>query len=151
MAKIQMMIFEVEKNQYAIDINNINGIVKAKNFKIIPLPRHSEIIKGITNVRGKVYPVISMRKKFGFEEIPIDSDTKFVLISVDGAEMGLMVDEVTDILKVDDSDLISSAHLQKNNDYISYIVKLDENLIIGLNMSKVFDSEEILMLDDLQK
>ncbi len=147
MAKFQIMVFEIDDNSYGVDIKNINGIVKAKNYKIIPLPNYSEFIKGITNVRGKVYPVISMRKKFGFEEIPINSDTKFVLIKVADKELAIIVDEVTDILKLDDKDIISASYLNKDNEYIAFIVKLEEALVVGLNMVKIFDSQEILNID----
>jgi len=147
MAKLQMMVFELAGNKYSIDIKYINSIVKAKNYRIVTLPKDSDYIKGITNIRGKVYPVFSMRKKFGFDEIPIDSDTKFVLISFNDKDLAIVVDEVTDILKLDDSELMDAQHIKKSNENMTYIVQRDDMLIIGLNVTKIFETESVLSLD----
>lgn len=147
MAKLQMMVFELAGNKYSIDIKYINSIVKAKNYRIVTLPKDSEYIKGITNIRGKVYPVFSMRKKFGFDETPIDSDTKLVLISFNDKDLAIVVDEVTDILKLDDSELMDARHLKKSNENMTYVVPMDDMLIIGLNVTKIFETESVLSLD----
>jgi purine-binding chemotaxis protein CheW len=147
MAKLQMMVFELAGNKYSIDIKYINSIVKAKNYRIVTLPKDSDYIKGITNIRGKVYPVFSMRKKFGFDEIPIDSDTKFVLISFNDKDLAIVVDEVTDILKLDDSELMDAQHIKKSNENMTYVVQMDDMLIIGLNVTKIFETESVLSLD----
>lgn len=147
MAKLQMMVFELAGNKYSIDIKYINSIVKAKNYRVVTLPKDSEYIKGITNIRGKVYPVFSMRKKFGFDETPIDSDTKLVLISFNDKDLAIVVDEVTDILKLDDSELMDARHIKKSNENMTCVVQLDDMLIIGLNVTKIFETDSVLSLD----
>lgn len=147
MAKLQIMVFEIAGNNYSIDIKYINSIVKARNYNIVVLPQYSEYIKGITNIRGKVYPVVSIRKKFGFDEKPIDSDTKLVLVSFNDKDLAIIVDDVTDILKFDDSELMDVRHIKKDNENITYIFQIEDMLVIGLNIIKIFDSDSILSLD----
>lgn len=147
MAKLQIIVFEIQGNRYGIDIKYISSIVKARNYNIITLPNYSEYIKGITNVRGKVYPVVSMRKKFGFDEIPITADTKLVLIRINDYDLAIIVDEVTDILKLDEEDLMDSLNVRRENEHIAYITQVEGELVIGLNISTIFETDSVLSID----
>lgn len=147
MAKFQMMVFELDGNQYGIDIHYVNGIFKAIHCNMVPLPKAPPIVKGITHIRGKVIPVIDMRKKLGYEEVPINPDTKFIQMVIDKQDIGFLVDEVTEIMKPDDKDITDASHLSfANSDAISHIVKTGDTFILVLKMDTLL-SGEILHVD----
>lgn len=149
MAKTQIITFEVDGTEYGTDINYINGIIKIKNQKIFSIPEPPPSMEGLINLRGKVYPVFNLRKKFGCSNTAVLSDAKLVIVKVDKGEVAFIVDDVTDIFRMDDSDIEKSSgflNTGKSN-YILGFGKFDSKLVVILDLNRFFDSDEIFTLD----
>lgn len=148
MAKYQIMEFEIVGNQYAMDIKYINGIYKASNCNIVPIPQCSEFLLGLTELRGNIFPVVDLRKKLGFNDVEITADTKFIILKIDNVDIGVVVDEVTDILKPTDENIKDASFLSfGSNEYISHIVKAEDHFVIVLEMEKLFENNEVLSFE----
>ena len=125
----EMLSFNVGDATYAIEIKYIKEIIEVEQITLVPkIPSH---IKGVINLRGKVVPVISIRKRFEIEEIPFDSRTCIIVLEFeDGEQVGIIVDRVQEVVDVKSSD-ISQTPDSKNvnaNRYIKSIVHFENNV-----------------------
>ena len=102
----EMLSFNVGDAIYAIEIKYIKEIIEVEQITLVPkIPGH---IKGVINLRGKVVPVISIRKRFEIEEIPYDSRTCIIVLEFeDGEQVGIIVDRVQEVVDVKSSDIRS--------------------------------------------
>lgn len=133
----EILLFSIEKNVYGIEIQYITEIISIQSITIVP--RVPDYIKGVINIRGKVIPVMSVRKRFGKEEIPYDERTCIIVIEWDGVSVGLIVDRVREVCIVS-PDQISATPDYKNvntNRYIRYIINSDNEIKLLLDCGKL--------------
>lgn len=146
--KYQIIEFIVNGSYYGLDIQHVNGIHKANTISITPLPSLSKAVLGITTMRDQVYPVVDLQKKLGFESTAIGSDTKLIIMDVEGQQIGVLVEEVTDIHKPDEEDIRDAQNLTFGKDsVISCLVKADDHFVIVLDAGKLFENDEILSMN----
>jgi len=140
---IQLVIFELDKKEYGIDVTAINGILRARKFKIQGLPGIDKSIEGMINLRGNVNYIFNLRVKFGLDKTDISNESKFIMLNANNSTIGCIVDEVTDIVKLNDEhiQLIPSFISSDNDNYIKGIGKLDDRMIIILDPDKIFSTE----------
>lgn len=138
----EMLSFNVGDAIYAIEIKYIKEIIEVEQITLVPkIPGH---IKGVINLRGKVVPVISIRKRFEIEEIPFDSRTCIIVLEFeDGEQVGIIVDRVQEVVDVKSSD-ISQTPDSKNvnaNRYIKSIVHFENNVILLIDGNKLINDD----------
>lgn len=138
----EMLSFNVGDATYAIEIKYIKEIIEVEQITLVPkIPSH---IKGVINLRGKVVPVISIRKRFEIEEIPFDSRTCIIVLEFeDGEQVGIIVDRVQEVVDVKSSD-ISQTPDSKNvnaNRYIKSIVHFENNVILLIDCNKLINDD----------
>ncbi len=138
----EMLSFNVGDAIYAIEIKYIKEIIEVEKITIVPrIPDH---IKGVINLRGKVVPVISVRRRFDIEEIPFDSRTCIIVLEFeDGEQVGIIVDRVQEVVNVKPSD-ISRTPDSKNvnaNRYIKSIVHIENNVILLIDCIKLISDD----------
>lgn len=148
MIKMQIIEFEINGNPYGMEISYINGIHKANTISITPLPNLSEAVKGMTSLRDKIYPVVDLQRKLGFESISIGPDTKFITLNVKGKDVGVLVEEVTDIFRPSEEDIRDTSNITfGKNAFISSLVKANDRFVIVLDADKLFENDEILSMN----
>lgn len=138
----EMLSFSVADAVYAIEIKYIKEIIEVEQITVVPkIPDH---IKGVINIRGKVVPVISVRKRFDIEEIPFDSRTCIIVLEFeDGEQVGIIVDRVQEVVAVKGTDL-SKTPDSKNvnaNRYIRSIVHFEEKVILLIDCIKLINDD----------
>lgn len=138
----EMLSFNVGDAIYAIEIKYIKEIIEVEQITLVPkIPGH---IKGVINLRGKVVPVISVRRRFDIEEVPYDSRTCIIVLEFeDGEQVGIIVDRVQEVVDVKASD-ISKTPDSKNvnaNKYIKSIVHFENNIILLIDCSKLINDD----------
>jgi len=140
---IQLVVFALDDEEYGIDVSAVNGILRAKKFKIQTLPGTDEAVEGMINLRGNINYIFNLRTKFNLMEKGISEESKFIMLNVNGSTTGCIVDEVTDIVKLDDNavqpapDFINTC----NSNYITGIGKQEDRMIIILDPEKIFAVE----------
>lgn len=97
------MCFQIDDCDYGIEIAYVTEIIEVQD--ITPVPNTKSYIKGITNLRGTIVPVVDMRLRFGFKEIEYTSRTCIIVLTMDDAHIGIVVDEVEEVLEIDDSNI----------------------------------------------
>lgn len=141
---MQLVVFELDGNEYGIDALKVNGILRAKKFSIKKMPGVSDSVEGIINLRGKVSFIFNLGKKFHIQTTVVDQESKFIMINIENVVVGCIVDEET---------IKASPTFVKQDDYIKGIVKVEDRIIIILDSDQIItkDGSESLDLDSLTK
>jgi len=98
----------------------------------------------VINLRGKVIPVVDLRKRFGLQERDRDSDNRIVNVDIGGHEIGMVVDAVTEVLRISSGSVEPPSNVITTADsgYLRGIAKLDNRLIILLDLEQVLSTDE---------
>ena len=140
--KDKYITFKLDKEEFGIEIQYVIEIVGLQ--KITQLPDMPEFIKGVINLRGLVIPILDVRKRFRLEEIPYNDRTCIIVVSIQEAQLGLIVDEVSEVLDIPESQVSeppkTSIHKSR---YIKGIGKVGNNVKIILNIEKILSEEEM--------
>ncbi len=137
----QLVVFELANEFYGINIAVVESIIKMQ--EITQLPRTPAYLKGVTNLRGTVLPVIDLRNRFGMETQNDTKQTRVIIVTMGEVKVGLMVDGVSEVLRISDElieplpPMVNSV----NSDFLKGIVRLEDRLIIILEVEKVLDLE----------
>jgi purine-binding chemotaxis protein CheW len=140
---VEILWFNVGDVVYGIEIKYINEIIGIDKTTVIPnIP---DYIKGVINIRGKVVPVISIRKRFGVEEIPYDDRTCIIVLEFDGGlqQVGVIVDRVQEVVVVD-HDLITQTPTYQNVNSNRYIKNIIENKTASGEVKLLLDCEKLV-------
>lgn len=153
MARIQLVIFEIDGSEYGIDALTVNGILRTQKYEIRKVPGLPRIIEGVINLRGHANYIFNLRKKFGLEEIANAEENKFIMLNIDNQVVGCIVDEVTDIVHFNEEDLQVTPTLTSNLsvNYIKGIGKVDERMVIILDPVQLLSTTETAEIETLAK
>lgn len=138
----EVLTFSINDAIYGIEIKYVKDIIAIEQITIIPkIPSH---IKGVINIRGKVVPVISVRRRFGMEEIPYDDRTCIIVLEfADGNQVGIIVDRVQEVVTIKSAD-VSKTPDSKNvnaNRYIKSIINIDSGIKLLIDCDKLINDD----------
>ncbi|MHC4506925.1 MAG: chemotaxis protein CheW [Planctomycetota bacterium] len=144
----QVVTFQLAKEEYAIDILQVQEIVMMT--KITRMPKAPHFIEGIVNLRGQMIPIIDMRKRFSLGEAVHDADTRIIIVDI-GEIVGMVVDGVRDVIRLADSAISPPPPIIKgiSAEYLKGIGQFNDRLLIMLELEKVLSAEEHEMLRKL--
>ncbi len=130
---VELSIFEVAGVKCALDILNIQEIIK--HLEISKVHNAPPFIRGVASLRGEIITVLDVRVKFGFEQIPLNEDMHIIVIKYDGENIGLLVDHIIDVHVVEKNSLepLTSNINSVNRDFFSGIYKMENQLAAVLN------------------
>lgn len=147
MAKnLQLVVFNIGKELYGVGIDAVHEIVKVPD--ITEVPDAPAFLQGVINLRGKIVPVVDLRKRMNLAEKEKTKASRVLITENDGRLVGLLVDAVSEVLKVPPEsveappEMISSIGVE----YITGVAKVGGGLIILLNLKKVFSIEDMMKL-----
>ncbi|MBU2437502.1 MAG: chemotaxis protein CheW, partial [Candidatus Omnitrophica bacterium] len=134
---IQLIIFQLGDEEFGTDIDQVREIVRLG--PITPIPDSPDFIKGVTNVRGEIAVVIDLKRRF-FLRMKKNIEEKHIIITEQENNLfGLMVDEVSEVLRIPETDIKATPELVTRIDrvYINGVLTLENRLIIMLDLRKV--------------
>ena len=142
---VQLVTFLLGAEEYGIPISQIQEIDRLA--RITQVPKAAEFIEGVTNLRGEVIPVMSMRKRFDLDVKAPDDRTRIIIVDIGGVKTGLVVDSVREVLHLRKRDITSSPGAigaGLNQPFISGIGKVDDGrrIIVLLDLEKVLSRQE---------
>ena len=134
--EIQVVAFKLRKEEYSFNILNVQEIKGLTDITRVPYA--SDFIKGVINLRGSVLPVIDLKKRLGLMDTPYTDDTRIVIVKVDDISVGMLVDEVTEVLVFNQSEIeVAKSVDNEIGRFISGIGKLDDRLVIMLDLNAI--------------
>jgi len=146
----QLIVFRQGKEEYGIHIDQIKEVVLTPN--ITKMPQTPDYVKGVANIRGNIIGIVDLEEKFGLKDINSTQKANEVsnytlVIESDTFKVGLLVTEVPNTLSVNVSAIERSVNLMgeqgSEEDYIQGIVKLDDRLIILIDVLRVLTDKEL--------
>ncbi|PKM57158.1 MAG: chemotaxis protein CheW [Firmicutes bacterium HGW-Firmicutes-3] len=133
----QFIVVNLGVEQYGINIQYVQNIVRMIN--ITRVPKAPYYIKGVVNLRGDIIPVMSIRLKFDMEEDVLSDSTRIIFVKLEGNEIGLIVDEVKEVIQLSDADIdnISREAHEEKDAYVFGVGKIGESLVTLLNIDEL--------------
>ncbi len=138
---MQLVSFRVATEEYGLDILRVQEIIRVQ--ELTRIPNSPAFVEGVINLRGKVIPVVALRRRFGMEDIPYAKQTRIVVIEVRGVILGLLVDSVSEVLSIPSDTLEAPPRLGRvDGEYVVGVAKLSAGLLILLDADRLmFDAE----------
>lgn len=135
--KIQLVSFIIGVEEFGIDILNVQEIIKL--IHITRVPNAPDYVAGVINLRGKVIPVIDMRKRMEMDAKEFDADMRIIVIEVNKTVVGFIVDSVNEVIRINKSTLEETpkSYNSKVFEFVNNIAKLDDRLIIIIDLEKL--------------
>ena len=146
----QLVIFKLAEGSFGLDIRFVREINRL--MEVTPIPTAPAYVEGIMNLRGAVVPVVSLGLRFGLEKSETTKDSRIVVIESNHNLLGLVVDEVSEVLRLPSSDVESADNMATggvNVDFIEGVGKVDGRLILLLAPDKLFSDEEQAQLAEI--
>ena len=145
---MQLVSFLLGEEHFGVDILLVQEIITVPG--ITRIPNAPSFIEGVINLRGKLVPVIDLRKRLKVGEQVIVQQTRILVIQVDGKVTGFLVDAVESVMSVpgdsiEDTPEIVSVGIETQ--YITGVSKLEDRMIILLDFNRLFNKEEIQKLE----
>lgn len=134
---IQLVSFTLNDEMFGVDILRVQEINRMVSITKIPQTPH--YIEGVINLRGKIIPILDIRKKFNIEVREWDKNTRIIVIDVNNSVIGMVVDSVSEVLRIPKNSIEPSPKITSSvgMDYINGVVKLEDKLLIFLEVSKI--------------
>jgi purine-binding chemotaxis protein CheW len=142
----KFLTFFLAGEEYGIAILKVHEIIGM--MSITSVPRTPVFIRGVINLRGKVIPIIDLRSKFGMPAQDQTSETCIIVVHVQGIEIGIVVDRVSEVLNIssDDIEEAPSFGAGVSTDYILGIGKSQSKVKILLDIDRVLSTQEVSAL-----
>lgn len=146
---LQLVTFSIGEEEFGVDILKVQEIIRT--MEITKVPRAPEFVEGVINLRGKVIPIIDLRRRFGLDFKPHDKDTRIIVIEINNIVVGFVVDAVSEVLRIPTNTVEPPPPVVAgvDSDYISGVGKLQDRLLILLDLDKLLSSEDLDMLGNV--
>ncbi|HEY9165606.1 MAG TPA: chemotaxis protein CheW [Candidatus Kryptonia bacterium] len=138
----QLVSFVVEHEEFGVDILKVQEIIRTVD--ITRVPKAPAFVEGVINLRGKIVPVIDLRKRFGIDAKEKDNETRIIVVELTDKVVGFLVDKVKEVIRVEKSIIEPPPELTTSvsANYITGVAKLQDRLLILLDLDKVLSSDE---------
>lgn len=141
------LTFALGEQVYGIEIPYVIEIIGVPKITRVPCSEVPYFIKGIINVRSKVVPVVNMRSCFGKEEIEYDERTCTIIVALNDVSVGLIVDEVLEVLTFTGKHAAKTPELNNvnNNKFIDYILEMNDGIKLILDVKKIIFEHDLML------
>lgn len=144
--EIQLVVFTLKQGnitcEYGVPITKVQEIIPMTTPTKIP--QTPDFVEGIINLRGKIIPIIDLKKRFEMGRSEITNETRSVVVEVEGQTVGIIVDEVSEVLRLPVNSIEPPPAVIGGitAEYLKGVGKLDDRLLILLDMDKILTDHE---------
>lgn len=146
---LQVVVFKLGIDEYCVPVSQAREIQTYSSPTRIP--NTPDFVEGIINLRGQIIPILDLKKRFNSGTTEINLTTRVIIIDMNNELLGILVDSVSEVLKIPQNRFElppSAVKTSINNNYISGIGKLNDRLLILLDLAKVLNEEEMQELSN---
>lgn len=149
--KDKYLTFHLAAEDYGLDIACVTEIIGIQKITIVP--NMPPFIKGVINLRGKVVPIMDIRRRFELEEREYDDRTCIIIADIRGTAVGLIVDQVNEVIDIPEEHIEPPPESggQRYSSYISGMGKVGDEVKILLNINTLLFDEEAEQVEDESK
>jgi purine-binding chemotaxis protein CheW len=146
---VQLVSFRLAQEEYGIEITKVQEIILLG--EITRVPQTPEYIKGLINLRNMVIPIVDLRLRFGLPQGEPTGDTRIMVINVHGKTIGMIVDAVSEVLRVARDQIVPPPPTVTGlgREYLTGLVRLEHRLLILLDIDYLLTPEETTDLNTI--
>ncbi|PKM87407.1 MAG: chemotaxis protein CheW [Firmicutes bacterium HGW-Firmicutes-12] len=145
MSEEQVVVFKLGQEEYALPISEVREIINYSGLTKIPnAPLYME---GIINLRGSIVPVINLASRFD-RPFTLGVEPKVIIIETGEHNIGVIVNEVTEVLRLNEENIEPVPVITKNNATIRGIGKMNDRLLILLSLKRLFSDQELQKFEE---
>jgi purine-binding chemotaxis protein CheW len=144
---LQLVSFNIGQEEFGLGIQSIQEINRM--VEITRVPNSPEFVSGVINLRGKVIPIINLRKRFGFPPKENDRNTRIIVVELGTMVVGFVVDAVSEVLRIPKNitEPPPSIVAGIGSEYITAVAKLENRLLILLDLERILLEKEKQQLE----
>ncbi|MCK9211644.1 MAG: chemotaxis protein CheW [Ignavibacteriaceae bacterium] len=148
---LQLVSFFIGSEEFGIDILYVQEINRMS--QVTKVPNAPDFVNGVINLRGRVIPVIDLRLKFGMPKKEPDKNTRIIVMEVSGKTVGFIVDSVNEVLRIPKNvtEAPPSLAMGINSEYIKAVGKLEDRLLILIDLEKILSKVENVQLKNVME
>src|SRR5207244_3383058 len=138
----QLVVFQLGAELYGVEIARVHEIIRLQT--VTRVPHAPAFVEGVINLRGKVIPVVDLRRRFGLPLADHTRASRIVVVEIGDQVVGIVVDGVSEVLRVNKGTIEPPSPVVAGieSDYLHGIAKLPERLVILLNLDRVLARDE---------
>ncbi|MBE3585108.1 MULTISPECIES: chemotaxis protein CheW [Desulfofundulus] len=135
MVEQQVVIFQLNDQQYALPIQETQEIIRMTDITRVPNTR--SYVEGIINLRGSIVPVINLNKRLDLPVQECTDNTRIIVVEYEGQKVGMIVDNVLEVARYSDDEIEPPAVAGDNMEFLRGVIKKNDRLWLLLNLSRV--------------
>jgi len=145
---LQIVGFRIGRETFGLPIGIVREIVRVP--EITSVPNAPEYIEGVINLRGRIIPVVDLRKRFGQEATTLNKKSRIVVVELNGRSVGLIVNSASEVLRLPPSEIEqpNTVFQEGELDYITGVGKIQGRLVILLDLNRILQRAELRRLDE---
>jgi purine-binding chemotaxis protein CheW len=138
---LQVVSFRVGDEEFGLDILRVQEIIRYQ--RLTRLPNAPAFVEGVINLRGKVIPVVGLRKRLAISHEPADGETRIVVLEVQNTIVGFIVDSVPEVLRIPSTAVAPPPRLGNGErEYVSGVARLNDRLLMLLAVDRILTGQE---------
>lgn len=139
---LQLVTFHLGEEEFGIDILKVQEIIRLLTITKVPNAPH--FVEGVINLRGRVIPILDLRKRFNLKIKENDKNTRIIVVIINGMTVGFIVDSVSEVLRIPKETVEPAPPVVAGveSEYIKGVGKLDDRLLILLDLEKLLTEKE---------
>ncbi|WP_028571836.1 chemotaxis protein CheW [Desulfonatronum lacustre] len=143
---LQLVTFHIGEEEFGVEILKVQEIIRMMG--ITRVPKAPDFVEGVINLRGKVIPIIDLRKRFGMTTQEHDKHTRIIVIEINNVIVGFVVDSVSEVLRIPANTVEPPPAIISGieSEYINGVGKLADRLLILLDLDRLLSRGEQSML-----
>ena len=138
----QLVVFQLGAELYGCEISRVHEIIRLQS--VTKVPRAPAFVEGVINLRGKVIPVVDLRRRFGLPTADHTRASRIVVVEIGDQVVGIVVDGVSEVLRVNSAIVEPPSPVVAgiDSEYLHGIAKLADRLVILLDLDRILAREE---------
>ncbi len=150
MAKeLHIVGFRIGRESFGVPISLVHEIVRIP--EITAVPESPDFVEGVINLRGKIVPVVDLRKRFGESEIQSTRKNRILVAEVETKMVGLIVDSASEVMKIPEGEVEQPPNIFEEGElnYVTGVGKLKGRLIILVDLTRILQKGELRRLGEV--
>ena len=133
---LHLVTFQLGREEYGVEIASVQEIIRATD--ITPVPGAPSHVRGVINLRGKIIPVVDIRRRFNLAVIESSDAQRIIVVELGQKRIGMLVDSVSQVIKVPSGvvEEMPEEAVSVDENYIKGVGKFDSRLIIILDLNR---------------
>ncbi|CAN5774541.1 chemotaxis protein CheW [soil metagenome] len=145
----QLVAFRIGDDEFGLDVSLVHEILRHQPVRSVP--RAPAFVEGVIDLRGSLVPVIDLRRRFEIHDPSFGSDTRIMVINHRDERLGVIVDTVTEVLRVPESAFSEPPAYVRGlaAEYLQGVIRMQERMVVVLDMDRILSSDERIALEEL--